>query len=52
MTDYARLLQVLTHAGVEFIVVGGVAAVKRAAGRSKDLDAIAELEALLEERDL
>ena len=54
MTDFSSLLQALNTAGVEFILVGGVAAtvhVKRAAGRTKDLEAIAELEALREERD-
>ena len=59
MTDFEGLLRALVGGRVGFILVGGVAAlnlerlirVKRAAGRPKDLEAIAELEALLEERD-
>lgn len=35
----------------QFLSLARLIAVKRAAGRPKDLDAIAELEALLEERD-
>ena len=74
MTDFERLVAALAEAGVEFVIVGGLAAtahgsarltqdidvvydlpwlirVKRAAGRPKDLEVIAELEALLDERD-
>lgn len=66
MTDFRALITLLVGAGVEFIIVGGAAArahgsarclglehlihVKRAAGRPKDLEAIAELEAILEEQ--
>ena len=60
MTDFAALLRVLTEAGVYFILVGGAAATAHGAapvlpfpaGRPKDLDAIAELEALAYERNL
>lgn len=41
MTHFDSLLKTLTASGVEFIVVGGAA---------RDLDALLELEALLEER--
>ena len=61
MTDYAALLRALAAGHVEFIIVGGLAArrylsleqliqVKRAAGRVKDLEALAELEAIAKER--
>jgi predicted nucleotidyltransferase len=55
MTDYSKVLQVLKSAKVDFILIGGVALerliqLKRAAGRPKDFEAIAELQALLEER--
>jgi hypothetical protein len=43
LIDLERALQELHRGGVEFHV-------KRAAGRPKDLEAIAELEALREER--
>ncbi len=55
MTDFAALLRTLTDSGVEFILIGvcldleTLIRVKRAAGRPKDLDALAELEALREE---
>jgi hypothetical protein len=53
MIDFVAGLRALSAAGVRFIVVGGAAAtliaVKRAAGRPKDFEAIAELEAILEE---
>ena len=42
--DYARFFAVLCGGGVEFILVGG-----RAAVMPKDLEAVAELEALLDE---
>lgn len=59
MTDFAGLLQVLSRARVDFIIVGGFAGlglqklieVKRAAGRMRDLQAVADLQALLEERE-
>ena len=60
MIDFETALGVLSRAGVEFIVVGGTAPSRRggrgrgircAAGRPKDLEAVAELEALREERD-
>ena len=67
MTDFSSLLQTLNTAGVEFITdtvlvtafgmncrcitLDRLIEVKRAAGRTKDLEAIAELEALREERD-
>jgi hypothetical protein len=44
MTDLARLITALAEAKVRLI------ALKRAAGRPKDLEAIAELEVLEEER--
>jgi hypothetical protein len=71
--DIESALRILAEGGVEFIVVGGVAArahgsarftsdlavvdgrtqenIERAAGRPKDFEAIAELEALREEGD-
>jgi predicted nucleotidyltransferase len=59
VTDFAALLRLLTQHHVEFIIVGGAAAlcinleglikVKRAAGRPKDLETIAELEQILSE---
>lgn len=75
MTDFRGLLDALVSGGVDFILIGGVAAtihgstrlttrlrctclgleglitVKRAAGRPKGFEAVAELEALHEERD-
>lgn len=54
MTDFRTLLEALAKAEVEFILVGGAAATvhgsARAAGRPKDLEVIAELEAIREER--
>jgi len=55
VVDFEQLLPALSRAGVELIVVGGVAAIVHGsarltdAGRPKDLEAIAELEALREE---
>jgi hypothetical protein len=56
MVDLEQLLPALNKAGVELIIVGGVAAIvhgsarlTRDAGRPKDLEVIAELEALREE---
>jgi len=52
VTDFRRLLSALAQQEVRFIVISGAAAIaqlitaKRAAGRPKDLQAIAELEAL------
>jgi hypothetical protein len=50
MVDLERLLPALSGAGVELIIVGGgldrLIQAKRDAGRPKDLEAIAELEAL------
>ncbi len=61
MVDFRTLLGALVENEVEFILVGGVAAtvhgsarltsdvvirVKRAAGRPRDLETVAELEAL------
>ena len=43
-TNFRGLIRILSEAGVAFIVVGG------AAERPKDFEAIAELEAILEER--
>ena len=41
MTDYAKLLHALKQGGVEFIVVGGVAAAVHGSARStKDLDVV------------
>jgi predicted nucleotidyltransferase len=41
LTDYARLLQVLTQAGVEYIVVGGAAATAHGSARlTLDLDIV------------
>ena len=41
MTDYARLLRVLTQAGVEYIVVGGAAATAHGSARlTLDLDIV------------
>ena len=68
MTDFERLLGALTAGGVEYIVIGGIAANAHGAirttrdvdvvyararanlGRPKDFEAIAELEALRQER--
>ena len=62
MTDFAGLLTRLREADVRFVLIGGFAAtiqvvtleqlihLKRAAGRARDLAAVAELEALLEEQ--
>ena len=51
MTDYRKALDTLRGGQVRFVVIGGVAAtlirLKRAAGRPKDILALAELEALL-----
>ena len=50
MVDPEQLLPGLSGAGVEFIIVGGIAAIAHgSAGRPKDLEVIAELEALGEE---
>ena len=49
--DLLAFVRVLSDAGVDYVIVGGVAANKRAAGRAKDRESLAELEALLEERD-
>lgn len=41
MTDFERLVRVLTEAGVEFVVVGGVAAVAHGSARlTQDLDVV------------
>ena len=45
MTDFKAVIRLCSGAGIEFVI-----RVKRAAGRPKDLDALAGLEALLEER--
>ena len=45
MSDYPRLLRALAAANLERLIQ-----VERAAGRPKDLEAIAELEAILDER--
>jgi len=52
MIDLGRLLRALAERDVRLIIVGGMAgiALKRAAGRPKDLEAIAELESLRDER--
>jgi hypothetical protein len=47
MTEYARLLRLKCHC----LKLEKLIEVKRAAGRPKDFEAIAELEALREERD-
>ena len=50
MIDAGEALRVLSRAGVEFMVVGGIAGVLHGAARAtQDLEAIAELEALDEE---
>jgi hypothetical protein len=41
MTDFAGVIRTLVNAGVDFIIVGR---------RPRDLEAVAELEALREER--
>jgi heptaprenylglyceryl phosphate synthase len=46
MIDAAKALRALSEAGVDFIVVGGAAAIAHGSARL-----IAELEALKEERD-
>jgi hypothetical protein len=43
-----KILEALAQAGVEFIIVGGVSATKRAAGRVKALAVLPLLEATLE----
>ena len=55
MTDYTALIPFLVENEIDFMVVRGAALerlieVKRAAGRPKDLEAIAELQQILEER--
>lgn len=60
-TDIPALLERLAAGGVEFIVIGAhtircvslrrLIALKRAAGRPKDLIILGELEALLDERE-
>jgi hypothetical protein len=51
MTDFAALLACLHEAEVDFLIIGGVAAVAHGSARlTQDLETIAELEALLEER--
>lgn len=50
MTDFARLLSVLSTAQCLCLDLAALIRVKRASARPKDLEAIAELEALLEER--
>jgi len=47
VTDFGALLGALTRGCIE---LPGLIALKRAAGRPKDLEAIAELETLLVER--
>jgi hypothetical protein len=53
MTDYQGLIRTLTDGQVEFIIVGGLAATAHGSARLtqdvKDLEAVAELEALLKE---
>jgi len=57
--QFERAVQTLSDGGVEFVLIGGVSATfhgdlpsliqaKRAAGREKDLSALAELESLLD----
>ncbi len=51
--NFEALLGALAHGGVDFIVVGDLDMlihVKRAAGRPKDLEAIAEIQAIRAER--
>ena len=59
MTDFKTAIRLFDAAGIECVIFGcrcrclglpELIRVKRAAGRPKDLDALAELEALLEER--
>lgn len=51
MTDFYQLIPVLVKGGVDFIIIGGVAAALHGAARlTRDFEAIAELEAILEER--
>jgi hypothetical protein len=58
MTGFKTVVRVLAEGGVDFIVVGGLAGIMHGSARLtfdvdvvyKDLEAIAELEALLEER--
>ena len=45
MTDFKAVIQTFSGSGIECVI-----RVKRAAGRPKDLDALAELEALLKKR--
>lgn len=47
-TNFEAVFRALVPAEVQFIVLGGV--LKQAAGRPKDLEPIAELQALLEEK--
>jgi len=53
MTLFDRLLRTLADAGVtcRYVTLEKLIALKRAAGRPRDFDALAELEALLAERD-
>ena len=48
-TDFPSALSALAEAGIEFIVVGGLAAVIHGAGRPKDVEVLAELQALADE---
>jgi hypothetical protein len=48
MTDFAGIIRALARAEVKFLDT--LIRVKRAAGRPKDLEAIAELEGLREEQ--
>lgn len=51
MTDFRSLLTLLAGARVEFIIVGGAAATAHGSVRlTQDLEALAELEAILEEQ--
>jgi hypothetical protein len=50
VTDFPKLLQTLVKHDVEFINLQALIQTKGAAGRPKDMEAIAELEAILEER--